>query len=146
MDVFGVYLTMIDDRQHAAPSVRSTISPVTRHVRRVLSSEAYRSPSRRTTWPHFGVRSRIVPEGCRSGAGCLQGYWTTRGYANSWIANSRTGRLADWSTRGLDNSRTGQVADWTTRGCHRRLYMLSFGSFGGICETASCPVTVCSHQ
>ena len=38
------------------------------------------------------------------------GYWTTRGYANSRIANSRTGRLADWSTRG----------------CHRRLCVLSF--------------------
>jgi len=48
--------------------------------------------------------------------------------------------LADWSTRGLDNSRTGQVADWTTCGCHRRLCVLSFRSFGGICETASCPV------
>jgi len=51
---------------------------------------------------------------------------------NSRIANSRTGRLADWSTRGLDNSRTGQVADWTTRGCHRRLWVLSFRSFGGM--------------
>jgi len=50
---------------------------------------------------------------------CFQGYWTTRGYANS---------------------RTGQVADWTTRGCNRRLCLLSFRSFGGICETASCPV------
>ena len=29
---------------------------------------------------------------------------------------------------------------WTTRGCHRRLCVLSFRSFGGICETASCPV------
>ena len=26
------------------------------------------------------------------------GYWTTRGYANSRIANSRTGRLADWTS------------------------------------------------
>ena len=51
------------------------------------------------------------------------GYWTTRGYANSRIANSQTGHLADW----------------TTRGCHRRLCVLSF-LFGGICETASCPV------
>ena len=33
------------------------------------------------------------------------GYWTTRGYANSRIANSRTGRLADWASRGLVNSR-----------------------------------------
>ena len=38
------------------------------------------------------------------------GYWTTRGYANSWIANSRTGRLADWTSRGLVNSRTRQLA------------------------------------
>ena len=36
----------------------------------------------------------------------IYGNWTTRGYANSWIANSWT----------IDNSRTGQVADWTTRG------------------------------
>ena len=43
------------------------------------------------------------------------GNWTTRGYANSRIANSRTGHLADWSTRGLDNSRTSQLADWTSR-------------------------------
>jgi len=34
------------------------------------------------------------------------GYWTTRGHANSQIANSRTGHLMDWSTRGLVNSRT----------------------------------------
>jgi len=60
------------------------------------------------------------------------GYWTTRGYDNSRIAKSRTGRLADWTSRGLvnsrtiDNSRTGQVADWTTRGCHRRLCVQFF--------------------
>ena len=72
--------------------------------------------------------------------GSTVGYWTTHGYANSRIANSRTGHLADWSTRVLDNSRTGQVADWTTRGCHRRLCVLSFRSFGGVCESASCPV------
>ena len=28
-----------------------------------------------------------------------EGKWTTRGYANSRTANSRTGHLADWSTR-----------------------------------------------
>jgi len=32
------------------------------------------------------------------------GNWTTRGYANSRIGNSRTGHLADWSARGLLNS------------------------------------------
>jgi len=78
------------------------------------------------------------------------GYWTTRGYANSRIANSRTGHLEDWSTRGLVNSRTGQVADWTTRGCHRRLCVLSFRSFGSmrdrelssprVDQSARCPV------
>ena len=44
----------------------------------------------------------------------FDGNWTTRGYADSRIANSRTGHLADWSTLGLDNSRTSQLADWTT--------------------------------
>jgi len=44
------------------------------------------------------------------------GYWTTRGYANSRIANSRTGRLADWTSRGLVNLRTRQLAYWTSRG------------------------------
>jgi len=42
-----------------------------------------------------------------------------------------TGQLADMPThglptRGLDKSRTGQVADWTTRGCHRWLCVLRF--------------------
>ena len=46
------------------------------------------------------------------------GYWTTRGYANSRIANSRTGQLAD------------AISD---SAC---LVFL----FGGICETARCPV------
>jgi len=46
----------------------------------------------------------------------FHGYWTTRGYANSRIANSRTGRLADWTSRGLVNSRTRQLAYWTSRG------------------------------
>ena len=44
------------------------------------------------------------------------GYWTTRRYANSRIVNSRTGRLADWTSRGLVNSRTRQLAYWTSRG------------------------------
>jgi len=77
----------------------------------------------------------LIP--CRSITTCmahLNCYWTTHRYTNS-----RTGHLADWSTHGLDNSRTGQVADWTTRGWQRRLCVLSFRSFGGICETASCP-------
>jgi len=30
----------------------------------------------------------------------MEGYWTTREYANSQIANSRTGQVADWATRG----------------------------------------------
>ena len=31
----------------------------------------------------------------------IYGNWTTRGYANLRIANSRTGQVADWTTRGL---------------------------------------------
>jgi len=31
-----------------------------------------------------------------------------------------------WTTHGYANSRTGRLADWTTRGCHRRLCVLSF--------------------
>ena len=38
------------------------------------------------------------------------------------------------------------VTDWTTRGCHRRLCVLNFRSFGGMCETASCPVTVAEYM
>ena len=59
---------------------------------------------------------------------------------NSRIRQLADCQLADWTTRGLDISRTRQVADWTTRGCHWRLCVLSFRSFGDICETASCPV------
>ena len=73
------------------------------------------------------------------------GYWTTRGYANSRIANSRTRRLADWTTRGLDNSRTRQLAYWTSRGCHQRLCVLSFLFFAAsarlrVVQSATCPV------
>jgi len=44
-------------------------------------------------------------------------YWTTRGYltrkyANSQIANSRTGQLADWTSHRLDNS---QISPATLR-------------------------------
>jgi len=35
------------------------------------------------------------------GITACEGNWTTRGYANSRIANSRTGQVADWTTRGL---------------------------------------------
>jgi len=59
---------------------------------------------------------------------------------NSRICQLADCQLVDWTTHGLDISRTGQLADWATRGCHQRLYVLSFRSFGGICETASCPV------
>jgi len=48
----------------------------------------------------------------------IKGYWTTRGYANSRIANSRTGRLTDWTSRGLVNSRTSQLAYWTFANRH----------------------------
>jgi len=100
------------------------------------------APSVFWTLRHW-CRSVLVPK-CLGSE--VSGY-PTRGYANSRIANSRTGRLADWTSHRLvnsrtrlDNSRTGQVADWTSRRCHRQLCVLSFRSFGDICETASCPV------
>jgi len=62
-------------------------------------------------------------------ADCQLADWTTRGLDISW-----TGQLADWTTRVLDKSRTGQLADAT--GDFACLFFL----FGGICETASCPV------
>ena len=78
------------------------------------------------------------------------GNWTTRGYANSWIANSRTGYLADWSTRGLDNSRTSQLADWTSRGLdnsrsrmppkERKLSTQSRWWHPRVVQSATCPV------
>jgi len=58
--------------------------------------------------------AQIQPEP-QSNSSC-HGNWTTRGYANSRIANSRTGHLADWSTSRLDNSQTRQLVDWTSRG------------------------------
>jgi len=36
---------------------------------------------------------------------CL-GYWTTRGYAIAQIADSRTSRLANWASHGLDSLQT----------------------------------------
>jgi len=59
----------------------------------------------------------------------IKTYSTVRNRHNQQPLTRVTGQLADC-----------QLADWTTRGCHRRLCMLSFRSFGGICETASCPV------
>ena len=57
----------------------------------------------------------------RNERACLAscGYWTTRGLP----------------TRGLDDSRTGQLADVIGD-----FACLCFRSFGGVCETASCPV------
>jgi len=55
------------------------------------------------------MQSRLERETCRSSVSCNGLYWTTRGYANS---------------------RTGRLADWATRGCHRRLRVLIFRWFG----------------
>jgi len=72
-------------------------------------------------------------------------HWKAK--TNSKWLQRVTGQLADTPirglpTRGLDDSRTGQLAYWTTLRCQRRLCVLSFRSYGGICETASCPVTL----
>jgi len=69
----------------------------------------------------------------------------TRGLLTSGLDDSRTGHLADWSTRALVNSRTGQVADSTTRGCYRRLCVLSFRFLAAsarprVVQSATCPV------
>jgi len=58
---------------------------------------------------------------------------------NSRIRQLADCQLTDWTSRGLVNSRTRQLMYWTTCGCHQQLCVLSFRSFGGICETASCP-------
>jgi len=75
----------------------------------------------------------------------LYGCWTTRGYANSRIVNSRTGRLVDWTSRGVVNSWTRQLAYWTSRGCHLRLCVLSFRFFWPfarprVVQSVTCPV------
>jgi len=40
----------------------------------------------------------------------------TCGLPSRGLDISRTGQLAQYTTRALVNSRTGQLADWTTRG------------------------------
>ena len=65
-------------------------------------------------------RRRGDVESCCGDGDRQSGYWTTRGLP----------------TRGLDDSRTGQLAD--AIGDFTCLVFL----FGGICETASCPVTI----
>jgi len=77
--------------------------------------------------------------------GSLGGNWTTRGYANSRIANSRTGHLADWSTCGLDNSRTSQLADWTSRGLDNSRSRKTKHAKSPM-ASASCPVRDLSSQ
>jgi len=54
----------------------------------------------------FGASSELAPNmfGASSELASVMEFrfnWTTRGYANSRIANSRTGQVAEWSTRGI---------------------------------------------
>ena len=67
------------------------------------------------------------------------GNWTTRGYANSRIANSRTGHLADWSTLRLDNSRTGQLAVSQMPPKERKLSTQSRWWHPRVVQSATCP-------
>ena len=91
----------------------------------VVSSESSMCPShRQCCWTSSSHSVEVWRDG----------YWTTRGYANSRIANSRTGRLADWASRGLVNSRTGQLADATVDFACLVFVLLA------ACATASCPV------
>jgi len=81
----------------------------------------------------------------------------TRGLPTRGLDDLRTGQLVDWTSRVLDKSRTGQLADTPMRGLPTRVLDKSrtgqladaIGDFaclvflfGGVCETASCPVTV----
>ena len=59
------------------------------------------------------INPSIVIKGLTCVSVMVATYLITRGYANSRIANSRTGRLADWTSRGLDKSRTRQLVDAT---------------------------------
>ena len=91
-----------------------------------------------------------VPRGCSSETGGQkqsmrqlrrrQGNWTTRGYANSRIANSWTGHLADWSTRGLQKSRTGQLAVSQMPPKERKLSTQSRRWHPRVVQSATCPV------
>ena len=64
----------------------------------------------------------------------------TRGLPTSGLDISRTGQLADWTTRALDNSRTGQVADWTTRGLADAAKRTKTKHAKSLVASASCPV------
>ena len=61
---------------------------------------------------------------------------TCRSFDTIPACDGQTDRQTDGHTDGI----AVHLADWSTRGCHRRLRVLSFRSFGGICETASSPV------
>ena len=50
---------------------------------------------------HLVAELRTYTTRTLSISGRSAGNWTARGYANSRIANSRTGQVADWTTRGL---------------------------------------------
>ena len=68
------------------------------------------------------------------------GYWTTRGYANSRIANSQTGHLVDWSTRILDKSWTGQLADTIGDFACLVFVLLVASARPRVVQSATCPV------
>ena len=88
------------------------------------------------------LTSRLTRDYRRSRGTEAQSFWLSQACVNSTqrlLDNSRIRqladcRLADWTTRGLDKSRTGQLAD--AIGDFACLVFL----FGGICETATCPV------
>ena len=94
---------------------------------------------------HVGLKPGEHVTGFPVGHGQLVSLFDTRQFVvDSTRYQSETGRSprSDYMTNGHRFAQvlTGQLADWTTRGCHRRLCVLSFRSFGGICETASCPL------
>ena len=68
-----------------------------------------------TIW-NIKTNSNVKKTKYNTGIDNTAGNWTTRGYANLRIANSRTGNLAYWSTQ-LDKSRTAQLADVAGSSC-----------------------------
>jgi len=68
------------------------------------------------------------------------GYWTTRGYANSRIANLRTGQLADRTSGGLVNLRTRQLADATSDFACLVFVLLVASARPRVVQSVTCPV------
>ena len=88
------------------------LSPLSTNACMFKSSSHTQRNARRRTVTRGAVRCRTTPRHC--------------GSFGRYVSNDRSSgqRLLDNSR--IANSRTGRLADWSTRGCHRRLCVLSF--------------------